>query len=458
VCPPLRRCCWAGSAAHNARSLHGSLTRRCPRLPAPPLPTPLLPARAGQAPACTYSFGNSSFNLGLLKLSGSFYHVEDDRNNYDSMNYTYFFNVCDNIDYNASYFPYTADCYSTTPGPGGGSSIISGPAPAFQYANVPVPVGDKCHKLGGDVRANPGNMQWGLYDVNNPSAGVVLQVRRREGGRAWRGRLRTDEVAAASRCVCDPTAHRVSPARPPCARSFSPSALFLAVLQYTGGDPCPNSGGKSRSLKLWLNCYNDQGCVLYSQAGRPSSLGSSHARGVSFIPSAPAHPPSPPLPLPILHPRRAPHRPRSSVPTNENVLESEMCTYDIFVNSALGCPAECPLVPAADGQSKWLCAKHGVVSRWRRHVRRRWACAAARSLYARPVLTAASPRVFPVPRPRAPQCDYDPEIRSSRCFCNEGWAGGDCSQVATSPPGGLSAVGAVLLTVSLLLVATLVFL
>lgn len=50
------------------------------------------------------------------------------------------------------------------------------------------------------------------------------------------------------------------------------------------------------------------------------------------------------------------------MPTNENVLESEMCTYDIFVNSALGCPAECPLVPSADGQSKWLCSKHGVVS------------------------------------------------------------------------------------------------
>lgn len=56
------------------------------------------------------------------------------------------------------------------------------------------------------------------------------------------------------------------------------------------------------------------------------------------------------------------------------------------------------------------------------------------------------------------QCDYDPEIRNSRCFCNEGWTGGDCSQQSQPAPTGLSAIGAVLLTVSLLLVATLVFL
>lgn len=258
------------------------------------------------APACNYNFGNSSFNLQPLKLTAGFYHVNDDRNNQGSMNYTYFFNVCNNIDFNASFFPYPRDCNTTFPGPGGGTEAISAPSPAFQYANVPVPDSDKCHRLGGDA-ASGGNIQWGLYDINNPSAGVVIQ--------------------------------------------------------YLGGDTCPNSGGKRRSLKLWLNCYNDQG----------------------------------------------------SVPTDETVLESSMCTYDIFVNSALGCPAECPLVPSADGQSKNLCARHGV-------------------------------------------CEYDRVLGNSRCFCNEGWAGNDCSQVAQAPPSGLSAVGGVLLGVSLLLVSTLGFL
>ena len=64
------------------------------------------------------------------------------------------------------------------------------------------------------------------------------------------------------------------------------------------------------------------------------------------------------------------------------------------------------------------------------------------------------PLLFPFP----PQCDYDPETRNARCFCNDGWAGNDCSSAAVPPPGGLSVTGSVLLTVSLLLISTLAFL
>ena len=103
-------------------------------------------------------------------------------------------------------------------------------------------------------------------------------------------------------------------------------------------------------------------------------------------------------------------------PSDEVVLESSMCNYDFFLKSAFGCPSECPLVPAGDGTGAvYLCARHGV-------------------------------------------CDYDAEINKPRCFCNDGWSGGDCASQASAPATGLSAVGGVLLTVGLLLVATLGFL
>lgn len=182
----------------------------------------------------------------------AFYPVQDDRNNLGSMNYTYFFNVCDNI--NFDYFRYVDACNVTYPGANSpDSSAVAGPAPAFQLANFPVPDRDRCHKLGQDLTQFPGSMTWGLYEPTNPSMGVVLS--------------------------------------------------------YTGGDRCPNRGTTTRSLRLWLNCYNDQG----------------------------------------------------GVPRDEVVLESGACQYDIFVNSAFGCPVECPLVPTSDGKSKYLCARHGVV-------------------------------------------------------------------------------------------------
>ena len=140
-------------------------------------------------------------------------YLEDDRNNAGkSENYTYLFNVCANIDYNA-FFPNVAACNITVPGsayPSPRPQFV-GPAPAFQLANFDEQnPEDKCHKLGGDLTANPGYMQWGLYDTTNPAVGVVLS--------------------------------------------------------YQGGDLCVGNGPpRNRSLRLWINCYNDEGCVSLSQ-------------------------------------------------------------------------------------------------------------------------------------------------------------------------------------------------
>lgn len=265
----------------------------------------------GQLPPnyCTYNFGNSSFNLLPLRLDvGQMWYLEDDRNNEGSQNYTYIFNVCDDVFF-PKWFPNTGDCATTYPGPGQyPSQPNTGNASAYQLSNFPVPNGDKCHKLGGSLRKDPTQMTWGLYDTANPATGVVVQ--------------------------------------------------------FKGGDACPGTfPARTRSMRLWLNCYNDEGAI----------------------------------------------------PGKETVLESETCTYDIFVNSALGCPAECPRVPTADGSKSYICSRHGV-------------------------------------------CDFDAEARNARCFCNEGWTGNDCSQPAGPAPSGLSATGAVLLTVSLLLIGTLAFL
>ena len=118
--------------------------------------------------------------------------------------------MCSNIDYNA-FFPNVTACNITSPGAGsGGVPQFIGPAPAFQLANFPEQNNeDRCHKLGGDLTANPAYMQWGLYDPTNPAVGVVLS--------------------------------------------------------YQGGDLCQGiSPPRNRSLRLWINCYNDEGCVSLS--------------------------------------------------------------------------------------------------------------------------------------------------------------------------------------------------
>lgn len=197
---------------------------------------------------CRIDFGNSSFDLSPLSIP-SFYGVQDSRNNQGSLNYTYFFNVCANVNYLN-----LASCNTTYPGTGG--PIVPGTwaaSPAFQVANIPVVNEqlDRCHRLGGPI--SPSTVNYGLYDPTNPAKGLYIQ--------------------------------------------------------YTGGDLCPGFVNVSRSLKLWLLCYDDA----------------------------------------------------TNIPDTEVVLESSNppCQYEIFLKSAFGCPVSCPLPAASDG-TRSLCSNHGV--------------------------------------------------------------------------------------------------
>jgi hypothetical protein len=104
----------------------------------------------------------------------------------------------------------------------------------------------------------------------------------------------------------------------------------------------------------------------------------------------------------------------TNVPDTELVEETSMCDYEIFVASAFGCPVECPVNIDPVSGARSLCSNHGI-------------------------------------------CDFDGALRTSRCFCNNGWEGRDCS-AATVPPPALSAVGVVLICVGLFLAGTLGFL
>lgn len=106
-----------------------------------------------------------------------------------------------------------------------------------------------------------------------------------------------------------------------------------------------------------------------------------------------------------------------TLPNRTPVIESSGCTYDQYTKSIYGCPLQCPRTVDMYGNVN-LCANHGV-------------------------------------------CDYDAVLGSPRCFCNNGYTGASCDQVATlpvAPSKGLTAVGGVLIAVSLLLVVTLAFL
>ena len=108
-------------------------------------------------------------------------------------------------------------------------------------------------------------------------------------------------------------------------------------LQYKFGDYCGaptwnSQNYRARTMRVWLYCYND----VYN------------------------------------------------VPDEEVVLESDMCTYDIFVNTASGCPLECPFVPNPTTSEPNLCNGHGV-------------------------------------------CGFDSEGGKARCFCNGGYSGPDCT-------------------------------
>jgi hypothetical protein len=101
----------------------------------------------------------------------------------------------------------------------------------------------------------------------------------------------------------------------------------------------------------------------------------------------------------------------SGVPDNELILEAPgSCLYEIFVRTTYGCPAECPI---ASGSAA-VCNNHGF-------------------------------------------CEFDNVLKTSKCFCNDGYGGSDCS-APTQPTGGLSTVGGLLIAVCLFLFGTLGFL
>lgn len=134
-------------------------------------------------------------------------------------------------------------------------------------------------------------------------------------------------------------------------------------IQYGGGDVCPPGMSKPRTLKVWIPCAPD----AYNK------------------------------------------------PDNELVEETKGgCTYEVWLPSAYGCPAECPVVTSADTGNLALCADHGI-------------------------------------------CEFDAAIGNSRCFCNDGFTGADCNSRAAAQTG-LSAVGAMLIVVCIFLVLTLSFL
>jgi len=105
----------------------------------------------------------------------------------------------------------------------------------------------------------------------------------------------------------------------------------------------------------------------------------------------------------------------TNIPDDEVVLETSNCAYEIFIKSAFGCPVQCPLPAGDGGSSRQLCSGHGV-------------------------------------------CDFDASMGNSRCFCNPGFDGDDCSGVAAGPATGLSTAGGVLIGVSVFLALTLGFL
>ena len=267
--------------------------------------------------------------------------MNDASNNPGSKNFSYFFNICKNVDpaslpgfagIPSAAAPPFPDPTKTAPGASqwdvpvqgpagwcnatiGGIGVaqwsvpnaLIGPAAAFQYNNIPGAGYDQCHHLG-SAPLTSSSERFGLYDPANPSRGLYIQ--------------------------------------------------------YLNGDRCPGVN-KARSLKVWLLCDPDA----------------------------------------------------TNIPDSELVVEAPgSCVYEIFVRTAYGCPAECPVVTDTSGSrsSGRLCNNHGL-------------------------------------------CEFDPAISNSRCFCNDGWTGADCTgSVATQP--GLSSVGIGLICLGIFLAGTLGFL
>jgi hypothetical protein len=95
-------------------------------------------------------------------------------------------------------------------------------------------------------------------------------------------------------------------------------------------------------------------------------------------------------------------------PDTEPVFETGHCAYEIYVKTAYGCPTQCAI------NNNKLCGGHGI-------------------------------------------CEFDSALRNSKCFCNDGWTGSDCSSPAGTS-GGLSATANGLIVVCVFLTCTLGFL
>jgi len=96
----------------------------------------------------------------------------------------------------------------------------------------------------------------------------------------------------------------------------------------------------------------------------------------------------------------------ANVPTH--ALEKQYCEYTVEWPSVYGCPVECPI------GGRQICSGNG-------------------------------------------HCGYDLDMRSPRCFCNDGYAGGSCGQKASSGDSSESASEAVTGILVALFVVSLVF-
>lgn len=120
------------------------------------------------AAPCSYTHETlgASFNLEPL-VSSTYYSVLDmDAGHEEGRNWTYVFNVCDNIGYSAATIP-------TTHPPDGEDNdceaALSVPSPALQVGNVY----NWCYRLAGEVTGAE-SVQFGLVDETAPHRGVTL--------------------------------------------------------------------------------------------------------------------------------------------------------------------------------------------------------------------------------------------------------------------------------------------
>lgn len=116
------------------------------------------------ARACTWNSGSgATFDLSPLTDSAG-YHVLDKFAGHSAENYTYYFNVCGNVNPPGAGPQKNGDACQTTVGSDGVAA--SGPAPAFQVANWE----NRCYRL---ANADEGPV-FGLIEDANPSYGVTL--------------------------------------------------------------------------------------------------------------------------------------------------------------------------------------------------------------------------------------------------------------------------------------------